>query len=175
MHVRLADSSDLDALISFYHEVSDAMIGTPHDCCWRRGVHPSDAMLARMVGEGGMLVALDAGVLAGAAGIDHDLGHDYGSLPWLADVPPEEVAVIHLLAVGPAWRGSGLARELLDACVDEARRRGLRSVRLDVTDNNAPAQALYRSAGFAVVGSGVQDIGPEDRPLVRLEVMELVL
>lgn len=174
MDVRRAEAADLRAVTTFYHEVSDAMIGTPYDCCWRRDMHPSDELIARLVGEGGMLVACEEGMVAGAAGIDHDLGHDYGPLPWLADVPLDEVAVIHLLAVHPSWRGRGISRLLLEACIDEARRRGLRSVRLDVTDNNAPARALYRSAGFVEVGSGVQDIGPDERPLVRFEVLELV-
>ena len=138
-------------------------------------MHPSDGFIARLMSEGGMLVAWDDGRVAGAAGIDHDLGHDYGPLPWLVDAAIHEVAVIHLLAVHPDWRGRGVSRLLLMACIDEARRRGMRSVRLDVTDNNAPARALYRSAGFVEVGSGVQDIGPRERPLVRLEVLELPL
>ena len=70
-------------------------------------------------------------------GVDHDLGHDYGALAWLADVSPDEVCVVHLLATLPQERGRGIAHKLLQACYDLARERGMRSVRLDATANNS--------------------------------------
>lgn len=176
MNIRLATGHDLPGLLELFHEVSDAMIGTPHDCCWRRDIHPSDEFIARLVREGGMLLAVDGAAVVGAAGIDHDLGHDYGPLPWLVDVPDELVEVIHILTVRPDRRGEGLSRALLRACLDEGRARGLRTARLDVTANNSPAFALYESEGFVTVGSGLQEIGPDDgHPFVELFVMELPL
>jgi len=175
MRIRLAEAPDFAATLDFYHEISDAMVGTPHDCAWRRGVHPSDEFIDRLVRDGGMLLAEDDSGLAGAVGFDNDLGHDYGPLPWRVDIPDAEAAVVHLLAVKQALRGQGLSRKLLRACIEEVRARGMRSLRLDATVNNAPAIALYESEGFVRVGEGVQHIGPADNPDIRLVVMELVL
>jgi len=55
------------------------------------------------------------------------------------------------LFVAPEARGSGVGTALLDAIVDEARRRGYAQVRLDVVDTNPRAKALYRHVGFREV------------------------
>ncbi len=175
MHIRLANIDDLAAIMDLYHEVSDAMVGTPHDCCWRREGHPTPEFVAELVESDGMLVAAEDDVIFAVVGVDHDLGHDYGNLRWLVDVPDELVAVIHLLAVREAWRGAGISRELLRACLDEARTRGMRTARLDATANNAPAIALYQSEGFQQVGADDVYVGLPDEPIVPFVVMELPL
>ncbi|HEV8035281.1 GNAT family N-acetyltransferase [Yoonia sp.] len=55
------------------------------------------------------------------------------------------------LFVAPEARGRGVGTALLDAIVDEARRRGFDQVRLDVVDTNPRAKALYRHVGFKEV------------------------
>jgi N6-L-threonylcarbamoyladenine synthase/protein kinase Bud32 len=56
------------------------------------------------------------------------------------------------LAVRPDARGRGLGTALLSALVDEAGRRGLRRLTLEVRPSNAEAVALYETAGFRAVG-----------------------
>ncbi len=55
-------------------------------------------------------------------------------------------------------RGQGVGTQLLDAVRREAKRRGYRSVRLDVIDTNPRAKALYLRNGF--VEKGTQELGP---------------
>jgi ribosomal-protein-alanine N-acetyltransferase len=57
---------------------------------------------------------------------------------------------VHLidLAVAPGARRAGLGRALLDAVIREARAGDARLLLLEVRAKNAPALALYRSAGF---------------------------
>ncbi len=173
--MRQADERDVQAVLDFYHEASDEMIGTPYDCRWRRDMHPTDEFLARLIDEGGMTIVVDGGELVAAIAVDHDLGHDYADARWLADVAPEQIAVMHLLAVRSDHRGRGLSRRLLRACLDRVRDQGMISARLDATANNAPAIALYESEGFAIEGEGVLDVGPVDDPFVPFVVMERML
>jgi ribosomal protein S18 acetylase RimI-like enzyme len=62
------------------------------------------------------------------------------------------VRQIQGLAVHIWARRCGVARALLDAALDEARRQGATRVTLRVLGHNAPARRLYESLGFAVEG-----------------------
>ncbi|HEX3549206.1 MAG TPA: GNAT family N-acetyltransferase [Candidatus Elarobacter sp.] len=75
-----------------------------------------------------------------------------GFLLLLYDVPDEvtlaEQAFVAYMAVEPSVRDRGVGRALLDAAEANARAHGLRALSLMVTDDNAPARALYEHAGF---------------------------
>jgi RimJ/RimL family protein N-acetyltransferase len=73
----------------------------------------------------------------------------------VAGIRPESpVEQRHLVAmwVSPYARGSGVARELVDAVVQWARADGATQVSLGVVEDNEPARALYRRLGFAAMG-----------------------
>jgi ribosomal protein S18 acetylase RimI-like enzyme len=55
------------------------------------------------------------------------------------------------LYVQPDGRGSGLGRALAEAIVDEARRLGFRTMKLDTLPSMDTARALYMSLGFRPV------------------------
>jgi ribosomal-protein-alanine N-acetyltransferase len=61
-------------------------------------------------------------------------------------------AEILSIAIAPKQRGCGLSRPLLDLNLRRLAGLGTRTVFLEVDENNAPARALYRRAGFADVG-----------------------
>lgn len=61
-------------------------------------------------------------------------------------------AEILSIAVLPANRRNGIARRLLSAAAVEAKRRGAKTLFLEVATDNGPALALYGQAGFAKVG-----------------------
>jgi ribosomal protein S18 acetylase RimI-like enzyme len=55
---------------------------------------------------------------------------------------------IHAMRTAPAFRGRGLAGQVMGALARHAAARGARHVFLQVEENNAPAQAAYARAGF---------------------------
>ena len=61
---------------------------------------------------------------------------------------------IHItnLAVDPAQRRRGIARHLLTEILVDARRRGVRTVFLEVRTTNTGALSLYQALGFQVIG-----------------------
>ena len=61
-------------------------------------------------------------------------------------------AEILSIAVDAGHRGRGLSRDLLLTHLGHLAGRGVRSVFLEVEENNQPARRLYQWAGFAVVG-----------------------
>ncbi len=61
-------------------------------------------------------------------------------------------AEILSIAVAAKERGRGLSRGLLATHLGHLAGRGIRTVFLEVEENNQPATRLYAKAGFAVVG-----------------------
>ena len=56
------------------------------------------------------------------------------------------------IAVSCAYRRQGVGRALLGALLEEAKRRGIATVSLEVRASNQGAQALYREKGFEFCG-----------------------
>ncbi len=63
----------------------------------------------------------------------------------------DEIHVTNI-AVHPTARRRGIGRTLLGTVLDDARKRALRLVVLEVRPSNVEALALYESFGFQVVG-----------------------
>lgn len=61
-------------------------------------------------------------------------------------------AEILSIAVAPAHRGRGLSNRLLLTHLGHLAGRGIRTVFLEVEENNQPARRLYERLGFAIVG-----------------------
>jgi [ribosomal protein S18]-alanine N-acetyltransferase len=61
-------------------------------------------------------------------------------------------AEILSVAVARAWRGRSLAHRLLDLHLRRLAGLGLRTVFLEVDEDNTPARRLYARAGFGEVG-----------------------
>jgi len=66
----------------------------------------------------------------------------------------QEMAYLLYLAVDEAFRGKGIARELIRACENLARTWGRTGLLLDVAEDN-PALRLYKRLGFKRLGAQV--------------------
>lgn len=95
----------------------------------------SIADLLAMPGAGGLLIAI---------------GDEPAGMVLFRTAAQE--AEILTLAVLPGRRRSGLASSLLEAALDRARESGALTVFLEVAEDNVAAKALYRAAGFELVG-----------------------
>jgi ribosomal-protein-alanine N-acetyltransferase len=61
-------------------------------------------------------------------------------------------AEILSIAIDAAQRGRGLSRNLLMTHLGHLAGRGIRTIFLEVEENNRPARRLYEWAGFGVIG-----------------------
>ena len=64
--------------------------------------------------------------------------------------PKSRVAKIYSMAVLPGWRKHGVGSSLLKYFEENARKKGCKSVTLEVRKTNRPALALYRRFGYEV-------------------------
>jgi ribosomal protein S18 acetylase RimI-like enzyme len=120
-----------------------------------------EAYLARIADIAGraqrttVLVACVAGEVAGSATLEVDARMNPDSTEPLAG----DEAHVRMLGVDPAYRGRGIARRLVVACIDVARARGKRRLTLETAPVMIAAQRLYPSMGFVFLGDRVTPDG----------------
>ncbi len=78
------------------------------------------------------------------------------------------------LCIQPRWRGRGWGRLLMNCLLDEARRRDVATLFLEVRVSNQTAIALYESLGFNEVGRR-RDYYPAEQGREDAFVMALAL
>ncbi len=59
------------------------------------------------------------------------------------------------------WIGHGVGATLLEACLNEAEKRGCDTIWLDVWEHNPRARAFYRKWGFVEVGTQIFQLGDD--------------
>jgi ribosomal protein S18 acetylase RimI-like enzyme len=148
LHVRLATAADhaqLEPLVidSFepitWQKKLDARFGPLHDRDWRsrwqarlRHIFATQIVL---VGESGGEIAAMA-----SATIDRDA----------------QLAYIDVLAVGRAFQGQGLGRQMLRGAIEHLKAAGCQYVNLDCLTDNDAGNALYQSEGFVEVARHIR-------------------
>jgi ribosomal-protein-alanine acetyltransferase len=143
--LRTALPADLDAIMAL-----------------ERASFPTDAWSAAMMREelvsphGWYVVDEEAGRLVGYAG--------------LRAVKSAKDADVQTIAIAEAARGRGRGRSLLRALLDEAARRGVAEVFLEVRADNPVAQALYASEGFLEIGRKPRYYQPDDVDAVVMKL-----
>ena len=98
--------------------------------------------MAQLAADGDLLVAQCAGAVAGA------VVHVGPGRPRSA-IFPSEWSVIRMLVVAPEYRGQGIGRRLVAACLECARRDGAPAVGLHTSPVMASALRMYEAIGFA--------------------------
>jgi GNAT superfamily N-acetyltransferase len=75
------------------------------------------------------------------------------------------------MAVTPAAQGRGIARKLLQACLEKARSRGATRLYLETNSKLLPALRLYESCGFTPVAAETAPPSPYSRSNLRMELL----
>jgi ribosomal-protein-alanine acetyltransferase len=127
-----------------------------------RASFPTDAWSEAMMREelssahGWYVVDDEAGRLVGYAG--------------LRAVKNAKDADVQTITIAEASRGRGRGRAMLRALLDEAVRRGVADVFLEVRADNPVAQALYVSEGFLEIGRKPRYYQPDDVDAVVMKL-----
>ena len=119
---------------------------------WIYGLHPTDELLRSYIDHGEMYVLKDAEKTAGVVAIVMHQGQDYKTVQWEENLADDEVAVLHLLAVCPAYQRRGTGKVIVEKTIGIAGKHKKKAVRLDTLASNLPAQRLYEKSGFQYRG-----------------------
>ena len=76
--------------------------------------------------------------------------------------------VCHALATDPSVHRKGVGRQIVEYCIDYAKKHGYKAIRLDVVPENLPAKKLYEKCGFSYIGDVDLERGLPEIPLFSM-------
>jgi ribosomal protein S18 acetylase RimI-like enzyme len=149
------DAKQLSALAEQTFRDSFAAMNTPEDMALHCRTSYSELIQAEEISNPNMVTLLceQGQTLIGFAQLR------WGEAPScvVADAPGE----IQRLYVVNDWHGKGVARDLMNACIDEISSHRSDVVWLGVWERNPRAIAFYRKLGFLEVGERVFPLGSD--------------
>ncbi len=148
---RPATAEDMDALLAI-GAAGSAYLKEQGVAQWQDGF-PNEAVFARDIAAGGCWLFTHDGAPAGCVSLYTAPEPDYAAIDGAWKTPPGAAyATVHRLAALPAYRGRGLADEMLALCEDLALGRGFGSVRVDTHPDNRPMRHLLERRGYEPCG-----------------------
>ena len=150
--MRKAVPGEAKQVVSFYEQIISKRTEKDYKLWWNLDVYPTREDLTGAVRDGTLHIVLDDEHIIGAAILNRDQGDGYERIPWACIPEPEQIAVIHLVAVDPEQRGKGVGKELMNHIISEAEKMGVRSLRLDTMPHYSSAIRLYKKTGFVKRG-----------------------
>lgn len=140
--------SDLPALMALVRRVVPLMRAAGN-LQWD-DQYPNEQVFAGDIELGHLWVAIaEDGEIAGVAAITTDQEPEYAQVGWNLDEP---AIVVHRLAVDPAYRGAGIAGELMHQAERVARDRGIFVLRVDTNTQNPATRRLFPTLGYTLAG-----------------------
>lgn len=122
--------------------------------------YPNTDIFAEDVRLRQLWVAELDGRIAGVAAITTEQSPEYAGVGWDLKEP---AVVVHRLAVGPDFRGLGVAERLMLHAETVARRWGIAVLRVDTNTRNLATQGLLPKLGYTLSG----EIDLQFRPGLR--------
>ena len=151
LKVRQAVPADMAAVLALYDGVIDLFQAQTGNLGWRRGVYPTQADFHRAIQAGTLYLGELEGQLAAGMILTQGTDKTYGEPPRRVDAPDQETSGIPTQGGSPPVSGRGLALQMIEGAAALARERGWEALRLDVLEDNVPAQRLYQRAGFVYI------------------------
>ena len=151
--IRPATADDLPRIEQIYDAIHTAEETGAASVGWARGVYPTRATAQAALDDGALFVLEDDGDLVAAGRIDQTQVPVYAQVPWQYAAPPEQVLVLHTLAVDPAAAGRGCGTQFVRFYAQRARALGYTVLRIDTNAKNTVARRLYARLGYREVAT----------------------
>ena len=144
-------TSDIDELEKLYDDLNDYQSATTNYPGWIKGIYPVRENAVAGIEDNTLFVVRHNGKIVGSVIIDHHPDEAYNNVKWKVDVDYSRIFVIRTFVVHPSFLKMGIGRALMDYSFELAQQSGIKSIRLDVYENNLPAIALYEKCGFEYI------------------------
>lgn len=152
MTIRKATREDITAVIDIYTEVQLSDEKGLSTVGWKRGIYPTEETAENSLSRGDLFVLEDEGHVIGTAIINQSQADVYASGNWQHEASPDNVMVLHTLAISPSAARKGYGRAFVAFYEDYALSHGCRYLRMDTNEKNTAARAVYKKLGYCEVG-----------------------
>ena len=150
--MKLIQTKDFETVKKKYIEIIENTPEIEKHARWVYGKHPHDELLRSYIENGEMYLLMDGESIAGVTALTLYQGEDYHPVRWAEDLADDRVAVLHILAACPEYRGKGAGRKIVEEALRIAGENGKKALRLDTLKSNLPAQRMYGKLGFSYRG-----------------------
>lgn len=171
--IRLAGKHNIDEIELLYHSLIEHLENTINYPKWKKGVYPTRQVAMAGINEKCLYVAEHNGKIAGTFILRHKPERGYDGVIWQEELCYDNVFVIYTFAVHPHFWGQGVGQKLLQFAVEEGVKTNVRSIRLDVYENNLPAIRLYEKFGFQYIDT--VDLGMESYGVKWFKLYEKII
>lgn len=166
-------AADISILVELYDNLNDYLATHINYPGWIKGIYPVRQTAESAVAENSLFIYRLNNTIVGSIVLNNTPEPAYTTVDWTVQGMDSEILVIRTLVVAPAYQGQGIASQLLDFARQYAIAQGQRAIRLDVSEKNTPAIALYKKAGYQYVDT--VDLGLGYAHLKYFKLYELAL
>ena len=99
MNLHQATILDFESILAFYDDVIERTPEIGRHAWWQKGKHPTAEGVRSYIEEGSMYLCREEAEIVAVMALTPYQGEDYHPVDWLRDLPDDEVAVVHILAV----------------------------------------------------------------------------
>ena len=144
-------ATDIDELEKLYDDLNDYLSATTNYPGWIKGIYPIREDAVAGIENNTLFVVRHDGKIAGSIILDHHPDEAYNNVRWKIEADYSHIFVIRTFVVHPSFLKMGIGRALMDYSFELAQQSGIKSIRLDVYENNLPAISLYEKCGFEYI------------------------
>ena len=168
MEIRKCNEKDIASVGMFYDNVVRFLCENVNYPKWTYKEYPSEKSVMEMTQKGDQFICIDNDIIVGAFVLNDDPQGKYENATWNVPLSRGEYMVCHALASATSLQGKGIGRQMVEYCIEYAKRHGDKAVRLDVVPDNIPARKLYEKCGFQHVGEADLERGIAEIPMFSM-------
>ena len=143
--------ADIDELEKLYDGLNDYLSATTNYPGWIKGIYPIRENAVTGIENNTLFVVRHDGKITGSIILDHHPDEAHNNVRWKIEADYSHIFVIRTFVVHPSFLKMGIGRALMDYSFELAQQSGIKSIRLDVYENNLPAISLYEKCGFEYI------------------------
>lgn len=166
-------TENIDELELLYDNLNNYLEANTNYPGWIKGIYPVRQTAIDGVKEGSLFILKINNIIAGSIILNHVPENAYNQIEWLTTDDYSRIIVVRTLVVNPLFMKKGIALQLMDFAKEYALSKNMKSIRLDVSENNIAAINLYEKSGYHYIGT--VDLGLPYDHLKWFRLYEMVL